>query len=368
MESPANRLSWLAPAIGFGAALALGFAAALYTLTDDEQRDLPAATASSVWNGAWAQAISQRVNEGFVARKSFHHVERSLQWLVLRDWGARVREGCRGWLFLADELELHRDRRSSAHARAEIVARLRDALARDGVALVVAVVPDKSRIESAHLCDLERPPEAQTRVARWVGELRAQGVTAVDLSEAISQLPGERYYRSDTHWTEPGADAAARAIADALRARGLAPQRPAPAPLSPRMIERPGDLVRVAGLDALPRGLGPAPDLAESRDVPPIAAASDDLFGDSALPKVTVVGTSFSRTSNLVPFLARHLGEQVANAAKDGADFDGAAAAYVASPAFRDSRPRVVVWEIPERAIEPPVKPSERDWMKKIGR
>ena len=30
--------------------------------------------------------------------------------------------------------------------------------------------------------------------------------------------------------------------------------------------------------------------------------------------------------------------------------------------------PKVVVWEIPERAIEPPLKPSELDWMKTLGK
>lgn len=368
MDAASRKLHALLPAAGFAAALALGLAAALVTLGDEERPELPAPTAANVWSGEWARAISSRVNDAFIARKAFHGIERGAQWLVLRDWGARVREGCRGWLFLADELELHAGRHESAATRAALVARLRDALQAQGVRLLVAVVPDKSRIESAHLCELPRAPGSESRVARWVGQLRARGVDVVDLAEPLGQLPGERYYRTDTHWNEQGAEAAARAIAAALRARGLVADKPPPAPLSPRRVERPGDLVRVAGLDGLPRGWGPGPEMADVRHVPPVAAASDDLFGDAALPRVVLVGTSFSRTSNLVPFLARHAGEQVASAAKDGADFDGAAAAYVASPAFRDSRPRVVVWEIPERAIEPPLKPSERDWMKTLGR
>lgn len=368
MVAASGKFHWLLPAAGFGAALALGLAAALATLGDEEQPDLPALTAGNVWSGEWAEAVSRRVNDAFVARKAFHRIERGAQWLVLRDWGARVREGCRGWLFLADELERHAGRHESAATRAALVARMRDALQGQGVRLLVAVVPDKSRIESAHLCELQRAPGSESRAERWVGQLRARGVDVIDLAEALGQLPGERYYRTDTHWNEQGAEAAARAIAAGLRARGLVADKPPPAPLSPRRIERHGDLVRVAGLDGLPRGWGPGPEVAEVRHVPAVAAASDDLFGDAALPKIALVGTSFSRTSNLVPFLARHAGEQVANAAKDGADFDGSAAAYVASPAFRDSRPRVVVWEIPERAIEPPIKASERDWIKALGR
>ncbi len=36
-------------------------------------------------------------------------LERGGSWLALGDLGPRVREGCPGWLFLADELRLHRD-------------------------------------------------------------------------------------------------------------------------------------------------------------------------------------------------------------------------------------------------------------------
>ena len=368
MARTAPSLDVLLPAAGFAAALGLGLAATALTLTDDAQRDLPAASPATLWSGEWAGAVSQRVNEGFVARKAFHRIERGMQWFVLGDWGSRVREGCPGWLFLVDELELPAARHESAATRALLVGRLRAALERQGVQLLVAVVPDKSRIESAHLCELERAPGSETRVARWVGQLQARGVGVLDLTATLAQLPGERYYRSDTHWTEQGAEAAARAIAESLRARGLAPAKAPPVPLRPRVVERPGDLVRVAGLDGLPSPFGPPPDVVEARVVPPVASASDDLFGASALPAVALVGTSFSRTSNLVPFLARHLGEQVANAAKEGADFDGAAASYVASAAFRDSRPKVVVWEIPERAIEQPIKPSERDWLVTLGR
>ena len=368
MDPRADRLQWLLPAAGFGVALALGLAAAVHALGDELQPDLPSADPAHLWSGEWARGVSKRINEGFVARRAFHRIERGAQWLALRDWGPRVREGCRGWLFLADELELHAARAESSAARAELAARVSAALAQQGVHVLVAVVPDKSRIEATKLCELRRAPGSGARVARWTEALRARKVDVLDLTATLARLPGERYYRSDTHWTEAGAEASARAIAGALRARGLAPERAPPAPLAPRRVERPGDLVRVAGLDGLPRGWGPGPDLVEARTVPPVASTSDDLFGDSGVPKVAVVGTSFSRTSNLVPFLARHLGEQVANAAKDGADFDGSLAAYVASPAFRDSPPKVLVWEVPERAIEAPLKPSERNGIPVITR
>lgn len=353
----------------FALALAAGFVAALASLAQMSRGDSAGlGDPMRLSSGESARAVTRAVNDGFAPRKAFHRIERSLAWLALGDWGPRVRAGCAGWLFLADELESHASAGQSASLRATLVKRVRDRLERQAIALLVVVVPDKSRIEAARLCGLERAPRSDPRIATWVASLRAQGVDALDLSGVLAGLPGERYYRTDTHWNERAAEAAAEVIAARLRARSFARvQATMPAPLELRIIERPGDLVRLAGLDGLPAQLRPAPDVAEARDVPPVAAAGDDLFGSSSLPAFALVGTSFSRTSNFVPFLARHLGEQVANAAKEGGDFDGAATAYLASPAFRESPPKVLVWEIPERAIEPAITQAERRWLEGLA-
>lgn len=357
-----NRFPLAFTAGAFGLVLAAGFVAALASFAQIAA-GARLGDPARLWSGESGRTLTRSVNDGFPLRKAFHRIERSLAWLALGDWGPRVREGCAGWLFLADELESHGSARESASVRAALVMRVRDRLARQGIALLVAVVPDKSRIESARLCGLERAPRSGSRVAAWVGSLRAQGAHALDLGDVLALLPGERYYPTDTHWNERAAGAAAGAIAASLHARGLAREQPAALPpLEARSVERPGDLVRLAGLDALPARLRPAPDIVEMREVPAVAAASDDLFGPSAVPRFVLVGTSFSRTSNFVPFLARSLGEQVANAAKEGGDFDGSAAAYLASPGFRENPPKVLVWEIPERAIEPAITPAERRW------
>lgn len=364
-----ERLSRLFAAAAFGLLLAAGLAAAIASLDELGSGELETiADPKALWSGAAARVVTRVVNDQFAPRKLFHRIERSVAWLALHDWGARVREGCPGWLFLSDELELHAGRDDSAALRSLLAQRLRARLQREGVALLVAVVPDKSRIESAKLCGVERAPRSDRRAANWISGLRERGVEALDLTGALARLPGERYYRTDTHWNERGAEAAAEAIAAELRRLGLAPERDAPPePLHARIVERPGDLVRVAGLDALPAGLRPAPDSAEVRVVPAEGAASDELFGQAGLPAVVVVGTSYSRTSNLVPFVARHLGEQVANAAKEGGDFDGAVVAYLASAGYRESRPKVVVWEVPERVIEAPIKTTERAWLKGLS-
>ncbi|MBQ2646526.1 MAG: cell division protein FtsQ, partial [Achromobacter sp.] len=135
-------------------------------------------------------------------------LQRGLGWLTLGDLGPRVRRGCDGWLFLGDELQPHPAARENQAERARIVVSLRDALAARGIRLLVAVVPDKSRIESARLCGLHRSAGFEDRLSSWVGVLRAQGVATVDLSAALRGVPQDAYYRNDSHWTEAGAGAA----------------------------------------------------------------------------------------------------------------------------------------------------------------
>lgn len=299
--------------------------------------------------------------------------ERAASWLAIGDLGPRVREGCPGWLFLSDEMAVQPAGASNAAARAQIAAHVARRLQAQGIDLLVVVVPDKSRIAARHLCGLPRAPEFAGRASQWVSRLNASGVPALDLTDAMDLLHTDPFLRTDTHWNETGAHAAAAAVATRLLAWHDAAARLGTRVQVTRTVAsptpRPGDLVRLAGIDALPLTWQPPQDtvaestfsfeatLAADPESNPGTAASDEaaLFGDEALPTVALIGTSFSRTSNFVGYLQMALQARVANAARDGGEFAGAAAAYFASPAFRQTPPKLVVWEIPERSLQRPL-------------
>jgi alginate O-acetyltransferase complex protein AlgJ len=126
-------------------------------------------------------------------------------------------------------------------------------------------------------------------------------------------------------------------------------------------------LIRLAGADWLFDSLQPQPDVVQetsfkvekraniaagSASAPTASAQTDDLFGDADLPNVVVIGTSFSRTSNFVPFIEKELNAKVANLARSGGDFSGAMNAYLSSVAFKKTPPKLVIWEIPERVLQ----------------
>jgi alginate O-acetyltransferase complex protein AlgJ len=297
-------------------------------------------------------------------------LERGISWVVAGDLGPRVRQGCPGWLFLTDELTRYPHADDNALSRAQEVLRIKNELAARHIALVVAVVPDKSRIENAHLCGLHRPAASASRLDNWVARLRADGVDTVNLAPALAAADkgggsGDMtgvWLRTDTHWNEAGAERAAGELSQAIRRIGVDLVPHTDWIVNGTDETRPGDLIHLAGLDWLPTRLQPPPDVTRVSvftQAPQSAAAKgansgDDLFGDDNLPNAALIGTSFSRNSNFVPFLERDLHTRIPDFAKDGGDFAGAANAYFAGAAFKETPPKLLIWEIPERVIEAP--------------
>lgn len=312
-------------------------------------------------HGELTRRFAKQLQEAPLARQAAE-LERGGSWLLLGDLGPRVRQGCPGWLFLSDELRLYPNAQANAASKVRDVLELQRRLQERGIELLVAVVPDKSRIAADQLCGLPRAPALQMRTSAWLDPLRQAGVRTLDLTPALAPLGSDAFLRTDTHWSESGAQAAAQAIAQTVRAMPVQPtpaaafdlEQTAPAP-------QPGDLVRLAGIDWLPQRLQPprqwvAASRISQRQATPSAAEQslDDLLGDANLPNSVLIGTSFSRHSNFAGFLQLALGAPLGNFAKDGGEFAGAANAYFASPAFKQTPPRLIVWEIPERDLQAP--------------
>jgi len=317
-------------------------------------------TQATLLNGEAAQQVAHSLSKSGLAQFTAE-AGRVAQWLMLRDLGPRVRQGCAGWLFLADELEPQAGGAAHAAARAAIVQHLKADLASRGVQLLVAVVPDKTRTVPDQLCGLRRSAEMSQRVDGWLAQLTQAGVPALTVEPALKPLSDGAFLRTDTHWSEAGAQAAAQAVATRLAALGFqtdSPQHFVVKTAEPSL--RAGDLVRLAGLDSLPSTLQPATEWARQTQISEQADADGDLFGDSALPQIALVGTSYSRTSNFHPFLGMALKAKVGQFAKDGAEFSGSIRGYLSSPAFVQTPPRYLVWEIPERYIEAPLSASDK--------
>ncbi|WP_321816169.1 MULTISPECIES: alginate O-acetyltransferase AlgX-related protein [unclassified Paraburkholderia] len=322
-----------------------------------------AVTRAGLLDGTVSKALASRMADTPIAADSAR-VQRALGWLTLGDLGPRVRQGCPGWLFLRDELNVYADGENHLATRAATVAAVQRELASHGIALLVAVVPDKSRIEPQHLCSLYRPVSLNGRLADWVSRLEAQRVPVVDLGNALRSVQGDAFFRTDTHWTQDGAGASAQAVAQRIRALGvtLGASKPGYRVEQKPAALRHGDLVRLAGLEELPMSWQPRAEVVASRAYvheAQAASSADDLFGDADLPNIAVIGTSYSTTSDFVPQLALALGTGVGNFAREGAKFGGSARAYFASAAYKQTPPKLVVWELDERDLQAPIEAED---------
>ncbi|MDE2427243.1 MAG: cell division protein FtsQ [Burkholderiales bacterium] len=364
-----KKAGWMRfiPALSFAVILVTGFVVTLMSLRDvPEKKWSGMDNIHRLLNGESTRQFTNQLNTHFLLSKPFAKIERGITWAIAGDTGVSVRTGCPDWFFLADELTPYDDAENNASARDHIVVQVAELLKKRGIKLVMAVVPDKSRIEKSHLCGLHRPAKFDRRIDDWIAPLRAKQIEVIDLRAPLQQLEGERYYRSDSHWNEHGANAAAQAIAQRLQELQLV-DKPAAAPqasaIQSRVVDRSGDLMRVANLEGLPAWLRPSVEKTQLSVVAPVTVASDDLFGDAGLPSVVLVGTSFTRASNFVPFLSHYLGAPVANMAKDGGDFEGAAMTYLSGKTYQQEPPKVLLWEVPERMLQKTLTPSEHLWL-----
>ncbi|HWB47590.1 MAG TPA: hypothetical protein VG651_00655 [Stellaceae bacterium] len=357
------------PGVALLAILLIGLTSSLYTLVV-KHGELPAKdlTVAAAADGATAAAVAHLLQKANPLEGPLVTVDRVTAYLATGDLGARVRRGCGNWLFLTDELELHADRAANTAKRLKIVEQVAAYLKRRNIGLAVVPVPDKSRIEAAELCGVERTAAIAGRLADFEKRLAASGVGVVDLLAPMNAAGGERYYRTDTHWNERGARAAADAIAGQLRQVGLAPGQKAEFKVTKEPErERVGDLIRLAGLDRVPYPLRPRGDEEAPTVIEQSAAANVGLLDETPAPELAVVGTSFSRRANFVPFLSLALGAPVDNRAEDGGGVTNAAITYFAKPEFHKTPPRAIVWEIPERMIEEPVAASDEAWAATLG-
>jgi len=357
------------PGAALLAILAIGLISSLYALLF-KQSDLPAGTVSwsHVADGNAAATISHFLQKANPLEDPLVTFDRVSSYLVTGDLGARVKRGCDNWLFLTDELTLHPNRAANLARHVAMVKRVAAYLQSRHIGLVVVPVPDKSRVEAADLCGIDRPAAISGRLADFEAQLRQAGIDAVDVLRPMEASGGELYYRTDTHWDERGARAAADAIADALRQVGLAPTQKAEFKVTTDpMQERVGDLIRLAGLDRVAWPFRPRGDEEAATVIQQSAAATVGLLDETPPPELVVIGTSFSRRANFVPFLSLALTAPVDNRAEDGGGIINAAINYFAKPDFLKSPPRAIVWEIPERMVEEDVLDSDDAWSKSLG-
>jgi alginate O-acetyltransferase complex protein AlgJ len=308
---------------------------------------------ATLHDGAWSRAYQAALDAASPLRGHTVALWNALDLHLFGQAPAGVVLGEGGWLFSDEEYALPADAAAVRAAWFDHVADVAASLQQDGVQLVVVLVPTK-----ASLVDAGQPPlpvPAARRYAEALTRLRERGIDAVDLRPTLQALGESAWLRTDTHWTPAGAAAAADTVAQHLRTLDPDLVGEGDTALEPGGFETvEGDLVRLLELGALRARFGPTADVIERARLVRHDPAATDLFATVELP-VTVVGTSYAADErwNLATRLEAALrGTAVLDAAEVGRGPAGPMAAYLGGDAYRTSRPRVVVWEVPERYLD----------------
>lgn len=290
-----------------------------------------------------------------------------LRWALFNSGGPQVRPGCDNWLFLTEELRPWPGAEAAMAERAAGLARIAAGLRRRGIELVVFVTPDKARVYAEELCGAPWSAQSQARHDAFTALLRQSGVQPLDALGALTaaKAQAEVYYRTDTHWNQRGAALVAGLVAQATA--GMPLERPGGfrTTLAEAETEGPGDLVRLMSLERLPGSMRPTPDrqhLART-EAAPAAAAAGLLDDEAPVPRVALIGSSYSVNANFHGALQQALGMAVANFGRAGGGFAGSARDYFGSAAWRETPPKLVVWEVLERALGQPVGEEERAFL-----
>lgn len=242
-----------------------------------------------------------------------------------------------------------------------MLGRLTKALADNGTTLVYVTIPSKSQAMAeflpARAADYGYDADiAEAIYTDIIDRMSDVSIVAPDIMTALQNVDGEAwaFFGSDFHWTSDGARAAAKAIADAMKAD------PAYAEVTPQAYEsKPlGKQVAFSGMrrtlqsfctDALAQTETMAYKTTPVKSAEGTSGAMDIFAGSGEAQPAVLVGTSFSDSSinNFSGFLTEYSGLDIVNYAITGGNQFGAMTSYLTSDEFRESRPRFLIWENP---------------------
>jgi SGNH hydrolase-like domain, acetyltransferase AlgX len=276
--------------------------------------------------------------------------------------------------------------RITAHVdkQIDVIHAVNKVLKKRNIKLLITLVPMVHTIYADQLPDsFIRPRFLRELYGNIQTRLNQLGVETPNLEQPFLQHSSRKtlidplFMRADHHWSPPGALEAARVIGNYIQAKYPAMLTDIPeVKYSMRLQER-----KVYwNIASLYKKLPPSerakvkPDAIRTPEFSLIPNTGSDtdasglglgLLTDTT-PRLVEVGTSFSHTTEFgfVGGLAQHLSRDVLNASRGGVEAFIPMAEYLASDAYQEHPPAMIIWEIPERLLSGGMKPinNSTEW------
>ncbi|ARM85855.1 MULTISPECIES: alginate O-acetyltransferase AlgX-related protein [Marinobacter] len=267
-------------------------------------------------------------------------------------------QGKDGWLFRS-EAELVEQFGPNLEGLKHLKRFARHLKQTTGTELVMVFQPTKGLVHPNHLPATSPVPfswnVARKNYADALMRFRQAGLVVPDLTPLLDEETREDafFFKRDHHWTPYGARRTAEVVAERIK------DMPAYQSLSQQeFVTRRSGLIRKDGSlqDAVKRicgfeyGSQYVDEFRTESSGTGQSAEASALFGDQDLPPITLVGTSNSKGAqdyNFVGALQEFLGVEVLNVAVAGGSYDGSMFEYLLSDNFRESPPKIMIWEVP---------------------
>ncbi|HRK39437.1 MAG TPA: hypothetical protein PK347_13710 [Burkholderiaceae bacterium] len=271
--------------------------------------------------------------------------------------------GKNGWLYYQHEFD---DDTINQDTSIELIGKITKLLEQNGTMVLVAMAPIKGRIYAEYLpTDLKPTRSVLQGYDRMLKALRSKDVKAVDLNKtflANTQKNDSRttFLRHDTHWSAFGALLAAESIRDEILATASLKQAINSLPEVKYDLNWSDVKVAVEGdlIQQLPKG---SPSFEkEQRTVFSVQRAksntSDALLGSTADIGIALMGTSYSADWTQFPSSLRYVLQKdilSMSVTADKGHWYGLES-YLNDPSFQSKRPKLLIWEMPERDMKAP--------------
>ena len=341
------------------------------------------------WNDRYLRPFEKELENNSIFESAIRPRMQFVHYVLFKDLGEKGVLGQNGWFFYRPDMDFLikpsvRDPRSIAvdpNGRPAgddpllAIARFKKQLAERGIDLLVVIVPGKPSIYPDCVSRKLRPGQAGTfsHSLRMIGDLKKQGIDAVDLFGAFAKerlndknAGDSMYLRSDTHWRARGVRLAAHVVAQRIKNYPWYKQGDCEFAVDSVDVDRIGD---IAVMTTLPldkmraRSLSFAPEKIKCFQVYRVIRDSAGNQIERTLYKddfknsqVLLLGDSFSRIyqtdeprgAGWISHLALELSQPIASVVNDG----GASTLVRYSLARRPNLlkgKKLVVWEIVER-------------------
>jgi alginate O-acetyltransferase complex protein AlgJ len=269
------------------------------------------------------------------------------------------------WLFTSFEFANPADS-SDTEATVQLLQKVNKLFEKNGITLALVIVPSKIRIHGDQLPE-SRPLDSYTanKYEGIVPKLLAGGVNVVNLNQAFLDSPNRTsetplFMRLDTHWAPAGALLAAETVKKAIDATPSLKTALAATPdvkytltwAKRKINHRARDLVDLMPKESISFASEQVLLFSSTRG----QATQAGLLGAADNVGITAIGSSYTNKNTGYPDALRYTLQRdlldisipVTQGPWVGLE------AYLNDDAFKTNKPKLIIWEIPEREMRSP--------------